>query len=204
MKKVSLLILWSLFLLPACATVSYLPSNSSITYPPTNQVEVYWDRPNMPYSEIGMIIVDGDFHGEERLVLKLREKAMAIGANGVIVKSPSQSTKVIATGSAVYAIPSRRIEGIAIRFKDELLKPQLNPPEKSITSTPATPSLSTRNIVTVTWTFANIRSGAGNDYPVVSTVKQGDKLTVIGELGDWLNVRLGDGKEGWISNKVVK
>lgn len=59
-------------------------------------------------------------------------------------------------------------------------------------------------IVTVTWTLANIRSGAGNDYPVVASVNQGDKLNVIGESGEWLNVRLEDGKEGWISNRVVK
>ena len=56
----------------------------------------------------------------------------------------------------------------------------------------------------VTWTFANIRSGAGDNYPVVTTVKQGDKLTVIGESGDWFNVRLENGQEGWISNRVVK
>jgi len=77
-------------------------------------------------------------------------------------------------------------------------------PIRPITSTPVIPAAGTTNIVTVTWTSVNIRSGAGDNYPVVATVKQGDKLTVIGELGDWLNVRLGDGKAGWISNKVVK
>jgi len=65
-------------------------------------------------------------------------------------------------------------------------------------------SVRDKKIVTVTWTFANIRSGAGNDYPVVTSVNQGDKLTVIGESGEWLNVRLEDGKEGWISGRVVK
>ena len=70
--------------------------------------------------------------------------------------------------------------------------------------TPSSTAAPATNIVTVTWTFANIRSGAGNDYSVVTTVKQGDKLTVIGELGEWFNVRLENGQEGWISNKVVK
>jgi len=60
------------------------------------------------------------------------------------------------------------------------------------------------NIVTVTWTSANIRSGAGNEFPVVKTVKQGDKLTVVGEDREWFNVRLEDGKEGWINSRVVK
>jgi uncharacterized protein YgiM (DUF1202 family) len=78
------------------------------------------------------------------------------------------------------------------------------PPEKPITSTPVTPPMGTEKIVTVTWTFANIRSDAGDSYPVVTTVKQGDKLTVIGESGEWFNVRLENGQEGWISNGVVK
>jgi hypothetical protein len=61
-----------------------------------------------------------------------------------------------------------------------------------------------KKIVTVTWTSATIRSGAGNDYPVVNFVHQGDKLSVISELGKWLNVRSEDGRQGWISNNVVK
>ena len=76
--------------------------------------------------------------------------------------------------------------------------------EKPMTSTPITPSSSKTKIDTVTWTFANIRSGAGNEFPVVATVKQGDKLTVIGEQREWFNVRLEDGKEGWINSRAAK
>ena len=77
---------------------------------------------------------------------------------------------------------------------------------QAITSTtpPSVPASGTAKIVTVTWTFANIRSGAGDNYSVVTTVKQGDKLTGIGESGEWLNVRLENGQQGWISNRVVK
>ncbi len=74
--------------------------------------------------------------------------------------------------------------------------------ETSSTSPSTVPS--DRKIVTVIWTFANIRSGVGNDYPVVKFVKQGDKLTLIGESGDWFNVRFENGQQGWISNRVVK
>jgi hypothetical protein len=59
-------------------------------------------------------------------------------------------------------------------------------------------------IVTVIWTSVNIRSGAGNSYPVVTTVKQGAKLTLLGEHGDWLNVRSENGQEGWINGSFVK
>jgi hypothetical protein len=71
-------------------------------------------------------------------------------------------------------------------------------------SAPVTPASGTTNVVIVTWTSATIRSGLGNDHPVVKIVNQGDKLTVIGESGDWFNVKLEDGQQGWISNRVVK
>ena len=87
---------------------------------------------------------------------------------------------------------------------DQATKPQESAPQIPTTPTPATPSMGVEMIVTVIWTFANIRSGAGNEFAVVTTVKQGDRLTVIGEKQEWLNVRLEDGKEGWINSGVVK
>ena len=76
---------------------------------------------------------------------------------------------------------------------DQTTKPQVTPPSPSTTT-----------VVTVTWTSANIRSGAGNEFPVLTTVNKGDRLTIIGERGEWFNVRLEDGKEGWINSRVVK
>ena len=86
-------------------------------------------------------------------------------------------------------------------ISDQTTKPQVSAPGKPVPSTPAS---ATTNILTVTWTSANIRSGAGNEFLVVTTVKKGDRLTAIGELREWFNVRLEDGKEGWINSRVVK
>jgi hypothetical protein len=68
---------------------------------------------------------------------------------------------------------------------------------------PVPPSLSA-NIVVVTGTSANIRSGSGNEFSIVTTVKQGDKLILLGEYGEWFNVRLENGQEGWINNRFAK
>jgi hypothetical protein len=89
------------------------------------------------------------------------------------------------------------------RGVDLIQKPQASLPEKPQISIPITtpPSI---NLAVVTGTFANIRSGAGNEFSIVNTVKQGDKLILLGEYGDWLNVRLENGQEGWINNKFVK
>jgi len=82
-------------------------------------------------------------------------------------------------------------------------KPQVTLPEKPLILKPATPPPAT-NIVIVTGTSANIRSGAGNEFPAVAIVKQGDKLILLGEYGEWFNVRLETGQEGWINRRFVK
>jgi len=92
------------------------------------------------------------------------------------------------------------MEKIESKPTDLPTKPQVAPPEKPTTSPPVTSS----TVVTVTWTSANIRSGAGNEFPIVATVNKGDRLTIIGERGEWFNVRSEDGKEGWIKSGVVK
>jgi hypothetical protein len=87
--------------------------------------------------------------------------------------------------------------------EDAIEKPQAPLPEKPLISVPK-PSSSVSNIVTVIGTFANIRSGAGNEFPIITTVKEGDKLILLGESGDWFNVRLGNGQEGWVNNRFAK
>ena len=72
------------------------------------------------------------------------------------------------------------------------------------TPKPSVTSSSAKSIVTVNATSTNIRSGAGNEFPPVCTVKQEDKLVLLGEHGEWFNVRLENGQEGWISNRFVK
>ena len=45
-------------------------------------------------------------------------------------------------------------------------------PTNQIPLSPVTPIAGTQKIVTVTWTFANIRSGAGNEFPVDPSPKK--------------------------------
>jgi hypothetical protein len=91
------------------------------------------------------------------------------------------------------AIMVWRLVGWENFTSDQTTKPQVTPPSSGTTT-----------VVTVTWTSANIRTGAGDEFPVLMTVNKGDKLTIIGERGEWFNVRLEDGKEGWIKSRVLK
>lgn len=81
--------------------------------------------------------------------------------------------------------------------------PLTEKPKTLIPVTPVTPS-PVINTITVTGTFANIRSGAGNEFSIVITVKQGNKLILLGEHGEWFHVRLENGGEGWINSRFVK
>jgi hypothetical protein len=92
----------------------------------------------------------------------------------------------------------------AISAKDRKLQPrEIGTMQKPQGTLPTGPTQAP-DIVIVTGTFANIRSGAGDEFPIVTTVRRGDKLILLGESGEWLNVRLENGQRGWISCRFVK
>jgi SH3 domain protein len=44
----------------------------------------------------------------------------------------------------------------------------------------------------------NMRSGPGLEYRIVQLLRSGDEAKRLAERGDWIQVRLRDGKEGWV------
>lgn len=73
----------------------------------------------------------------------------------------------------------------------------------SLTPTSTAP-LSQEPSVQVTGSSVNIRSGPGTSHSIVDSVNRGDRLILLSESGNWFQVRLPNGKEGWIFNKLVK
>jgi uncharacterized protein YgiM (DUF1202 family) len=49
----------------------------------------------------------------------------------------------------------------------------------------------------------NIRGDASTAAPVVGHARRGERLTVIGDSGDWLHVKLNDGSSGWVASQLV-
>ena len=50
----------------------------------------------------------------------------------------------------------------------------------------------------------NVRAEPTTDSAKVASVYMGDKLDYIGAEGDWYNVRLSDGTEGWVASFLAK
>ncbi|MFB3884431.1 MAG: SH3 domain-containing protein [Thermodesulfobacteriota bacterium] len=72
------------------------------------------------------------------------------------------------------------------------------PPANPVVKT--TPALRSIQIV---WSYANLRDGPGTNYRNVGSIKKGTSLGLLEERGDWLRVRLQDGKEVWVSKQAT-
>ena len=126
LKTLTLLALLALLalLVSGCVSVSYLPTDDNITYPPTNSLKVFWEKPDIPHKVIGMLIAED--YGEEELFAVLKKKAMSIGAQGIIMKSPTQQIRIYGYSSpragTFSANRSHRLEAIAIRFNESEMK----------------------------------------------------------------------------------
>lgn len=57
--------------------------------------------------------------------------------------------------------------------------------------------------VVVSVDTANVRSHAGTGFPVIARMERGARLPVTGIAGDWIRVRLYNGKMGWIFRDIV-
>lgn len=70
---------------------------------------------------------------------------------------------------------------------------------------PAEPPAGDSLNYTVVGVGANVRSGPGMGNDVVTVVKEGEVFIGLGEKqGRWVKIQAPDGKEGWISTKVIR
>jgi uncharacterized protein YraI len=89
--------------------------------------------------------------------------------------------------------------------------PSLPPSPTQVAAVPTdqpTPTATAAVLGSVNFTSptANLRSGPGQSFPVITGVKAGTRVFVLGfnDKKDWYNVRLEeDGREGWLSAPLV-
>lgn len=58
-------------------------------------------------------------------------------------------------------------------------------------------------VALVTGSVVNVRTGPGTEYPLVTQVKQGDAVPILGESDDWYRIQTKDGYQGWVANWLV-
>jgi hypothetical protein len=49
----------------------------------------------------------------------------------------------------------------------------------------------------------NIRGDASTSSEIIGHARRGERLTVVGDSGGWLRVKLNDGTTGWVSSQLV-
>ncbi|HEV7485061.1 MAG TPA: SH3 domain-containing protein [Thermoanaerobaculia bacterium] len=49
----------------------------------------------------------------------------------------------------------------------------------------------------------NIRGDASTSAEIVGHARRGERLTVVGDSGSWLRVKLNDGTTGWVASQLV-
>lgn len=67
----------------------------------------------------------------------------------------------------------------------------------------ANPALAVGGEAEITGSTVNIRSGPGLSYSVSGALEKGEKVTIVSESGDWLEISTGSGS-GWIASWLAR
>jgi uncharacterized protein YgiM (DUF1202 family) len=68
---------------------------------------------------------------------------------------------------------------------------------------PATAEEHATGTVQVNVSTLNIRADASTSAEIVGHARRGERLTVVGDSGSWLHVKLNDGTTGWVASQLV-
>lgn len=73
------------------------------------------------------------------------------------------------------------------------------------TTTPSTgTTTNTSTTLTITGNTLRVRTGPGTNYEVVTSLAKGDKVTKLGQDGEWYRIQTSDGKTGYISSQYAQ
>lgn len=106
--------------------------------------------------------------------------------NGAVVDSLPQGTEVHVTGKVLgtdwYEC---ELDGKTVYMSDDWLDPELP------------------QVMACTVDALNIRTGASTNYPVVGTLRRGDKVKISAMENDWLKFSLADGSIVYVADDFL-
>lgn len=106
----------------------------------------------------------------------------------------------------VHIVSPLRVENNPPPFAEDVIPtPTMTPLPPPPTATPSpTPDPTPRG--TVRGTAANVRTGDSTEFPIITTLRQGQQVQLIGVSNrgtGWYQVRLQDGRIGWMAPSVI-
>jgi N-acetylmuramoyl-L-alanine amidase len=107
---------------------------------------------------------------------------------------------------ALFALLGLMLTNFMLASAQEGETPAMQLTPESTTPAPA-PAAATAAItgVVVDAAILNVRGGPGLEYPLLTTLALGQNVAIIGRdiPGTWLQVRLPDGRSGWVSSQFL-
>jgi hypothetical protein len=110
------------------------------------------------------------------------------------------------------AEPSRRAVPASFEKANEASQPTASPgtttsklDSSDLQPFSVTPPLSSapKRTAEVKWSNVNLREGPGMNFKVVGSITKGTSLSILEEKGQWLHIRIGEGKEAWIYKSAI-
>ena len=74
-------------------------------------------------------------------------------------------------------------------------------PDSSVSD--STSQSNSNSIGIVTSRSLNVRTGAGTNYSIITSIKENTEVTILSTKNGWYNVQLSNGKKGWVSKEYI-
>lgn len=147
---------------------------------------------------------------------KIELDANEIGKTPFLYKKPTESDHLLKINKNGYKEKTVRIRtpkgyrltviaylGVISGIEESVPPPTKTPLSPTLSPSPTQGAAKVLILNTPTG-FLRVRASYNITAAIVTTVSPGDTFRLIGEQGDWLEIKLTDGRSGWISSQYAK
>ncbi len=136
------------------------------------------------------------------LVTNFKENILEL--DGQIRKLVEEKFADVKINSVKFMIGTAMVASIPFMMHTKVQAEDSTPGSIEQTTTQPDSSNSLDSTGVVTASKLNVRSGPASTYSIILALWQGNKVNIIGKSGDWYQIKLSDGKSGWVSSAYLK
>jgi len=187
------------------------PLIAAVSYSAAPLTEPYADSPFTIGSPIaGLLVGYGDAYTYSAMIDSVNAvprnviPALPTPEPTLIQPTPEPPPEQVAPVDAT-PVDGTLVDPNATPVDGTLVDPNATPGEETPTEVPSE-SNEVFAIVSGSSATVRLRGGPGTDFSIVDNLPSGTRVAVLGynDAGDWVNVRLSDGREGWISEPLLR